>query len=213
MPALLPACFFLMSSCTQVHRQADAAADWQNQRMAQYRQSIYPRAAALIATGDVVTRLGSDMTSELFRQMNHTEKAFSHCGVASVENDTVFVYHIMGGELHPDQTLIREPLFQFAHASENKAVGIFRPALGTSQVGLLIGRLKQLYAQRMMFDMRFDFADDSRQYCAELIAKALCYAAGDSSWLKLSQAGKLSYVAVDQLYKNSLVQEVGRFLY
>lgn len=219
-PALLPALVFVVcmitSSCRQPRAHAmptAAGTNWQQQRLARYEKQVYDSALANIRTGDLVTRLGTDITSEMFRQMNRQDASFSHCGIASLENDTVFVYHAMGGEFNPDQTLLRQPLWVYAHASENKALGIFRPALQKDGRQQMMNWVRQQYSSKLMFDMKFDFADDSRQYCAEMVAKALLQGAKHNEWLQFSHAGKLQYVAIDNLYRNALVEEVARFSY
>jgi hypothetical protein len=58
-------------------------------------------AKKIVATGDLVVRTGNDFTSESLRSLNQRDKTYSHCGIASIENDTVFVYHALGGELIP----------------------------------------------------------------------------------------------------------------
>ena len=52
-----------------------------------------------IRSGDLVTRTGNDFTSQSLRTLNRRNKTWSHCGIASIENDTLFVYHAIGGVL------------------------------------------------------------------------------------------------------------------
>src|SRR4051812_41975620 len=82
--------------------------NYEAQRLSTYNNEVYPKAVSVIKSGDIITRLGSDITSEMIRQFNQKDKSFSHCGIASIEHDTVFIYHAIGGEFNPDQKLKRE---------------------------------------------------------------------------------------------------------
>src|SRR5436189_2330486 len=58
-----------------------------------------------IQNGDLVTRTGNDFTSQSLRSLNQRDKTYSHCGIASIEHDSVFVYHALGGDFNPDQKI------------------------------------------------------------------------------------------------------------
>ena len=79
----------------------------------------------IIQQGDMILRTGNDFTSESLRQLSFTDKTYSHCGIASIENDSVFVYHSLGGEWNPDEKLRRDPLELFCNPEENRGFGIF----------------------------------------------------------------------------------------
>ncbi len=61
----------------------------------------------------MVLRTGNDFTSESLRQLSFTDKTYSHCGIASIENDSIFIYHALGGEWNPDEKLRRDPIELF----------------------------------------------------------------------------------------------------
>ncbi len=201
-------CFF--SSCNS---NQNNAAEWQKHRLQFYKDTIFPKTTAIVQNGDMVTRLGTDITSEMLRQMNQSDQSFSHCGIASIENDTVFVYHSIGGEFNPDQKIKRESLYSFGHPSDNKSIGIFRPAMDSNQIKKLLAVTQKAFGDGMPFDMDFDYSTDDRQYCAEFVAKAYCCAVRDSSWFMFSTRGKFHYIAVDNLFRTSLMKELVRFTY
>ncbi len=186
---------------------------WEQKRLQLYKDSIYPNAVHHIQTGDMVTRLGSDITSEMLRQLNQKDQSFSHCGIASIENDTVFVYHAIGGEFNPDEKVRRETLYSFGHPLENKSIGIFKAATNKVQDQKLLGIIQKAYKNEMKFDMQFDYRTDERQYCAEFVAKAYTRACGDSSWLVFSHRGGYSYVSVDNIFLSRFMVEKTRFTY
>ena len=98
----------------QVERNALAALDSIN---------LYKK---IVKTGDLILRTGRDFTSETMKQLSLTDKTYSHCGIASIENDTVFVYHSIGGEWNPNQKLRKDPFEFFCNPYENRGFGIFR---------------------------------------------------------------------------------------
>src|SRR6478752_6230688 len=87
-----------------------------------------------IATGDLIVRTGNDFTSESLRSLCQRDQTYSHCGIASVENDTIFVYHSLGGEWNPDQKIRRDPIEVFAEPYTNRGIGIFRFPLEKAEI-------------------------------------------------------------------------------
>ena len=80
----------------------------------------------IIKQGDLIVRTGKDFTSEMMRLLSAKDKTYSHCGIASIEHDSLFVYHAIGGEWNPDQKLRRDPFEIFCNPYENRGFGIFR---------------------------------------------------------------------------------------
>lgn len=214
---IVVAAFVLLQSCKE-QRAATPTVEQKQQallqtRMQQYNQSIYPQIQSQVKSGDMITRLGSDITSELFRQMNQTDASFSHCGIASKENDTLFVYHAIGGEFNPDQKLKRETLYAFGHPAENKGLGVFAMQMNAGQQKTLTQVVQKFYQNQTPFDMDFDFATNDRLYCAEFVAKSYGLAKGDSAWMRFSKRGNFRYVAVDNLLRGKGMKEVIRSSY
>src|SRR5678810_9323 len=114
-----------------------------------------------IRSGDLVTRTGNDFTSQSLRTLNRRNKTWSHCGIASIENDTLFIYHAIGGEWNPDEKLRRDPWIPFAEPYSNNAVGQYRFTLQDSIVYDLIKIIKEFHTNKLPFDMNFDLASDN----------------------------------------------------
>ena len=104
----LPGCliFFLLSCNSKndyhslVISKADSIAEAQKNARAFLQIDSVKK---MISTGDLIVRTGNDFTSESLRSLNQRNQTYSHCGIASVENDSLFVYHSLGGEWNPDQ--------------------------------------------------------------------------------------------------------------
>lgn len=184
-----------------------------SKRLQNYHDTILPTLENVVKTGDLITRLGSDITSTLLAQLNDVDPSYSHCGIISKEMDTIFVYHALGGEFNPTQKLRRETLYSFGHPSENKSLGIFRPSLSPTEKAKLFLHIRYMYAIGLPFDMKFDYDNSERQYCAEFVAKAFAKAWQNDTWFSFTYRGHFKYAAVDQLFLNKKMQPIGRFIY
>ncbi len=153
-----------------------------------------------IQNGDIITRVGNDFTSECLRQINVRNKTWSHCGIASIEHDSVFVYHALGGEFNPDQQLRRDYLPVFADPNTNKGVGIFRQQLSPTELHHLLTVIKKLHSAGVMFDMEFNLETDERMYCAEFVYKAFLWATGKRMRFNTSTVKDKVFVGVDDIF-------------
>ena len=162
-----------------------------------------------IRSGDLITRTGNDFTSESLKQLNRRDKRFSHCGIASIEHDTVFVYHALGGEFNPDQKILREPIQSFGYPLSNNALGVFRYKLTGTENSHLLKTVKQLYFIGIPFDMKFDLKTDSSMYCAEFVYKALLLGTHGRLNFNISKINQFSFIGVDDLFLQSQCNEIG----
>ena len=212
---LWPFFFCILLACHGAPKQptGDEARRHQALRQQCYADTVYPAFAAAVQTGDLVARLGSDITSDMLRQMNQTDKTFSHCGIASIENDTVFIYHAIGGEFNPNQRIKREPLFSYGHSTENKGLGLFRLEVTEAARQAVAKLARQYYLAGIPFDMAFDYASEDRFYCAEYVAKCVSRGVADSSWLHFSAAGRFRYVAIDNLLLTPMARSLTKKMY
>lgn len=161
----------------------------------------------LVKNGDIITRTGNDFTSQSLKSLNQRDKTFSHCGIASIENDSVFVYHSLGGDWNPDQKIRRDPFLLFAEPYSNNEIGIFRFSLSDSMINNLVKVAKDFYARGIMFDMDFDLKTDDRMYCAEFVYKSLVKASASKLVFPLSHIGKFEFIGVDDIFLHPLCKK------
>ena len=166
-----------------------------------------------IQSGDLITRTGNDFTSESLRQLNQHDKTYSHCGIASIENDSVFIYHALGGEFNPDQKIRRDAFNLFCDPYSNRGIGLFRFQLPAAAITKVMAAVKQNYLAEIMFDMKFDLHTDDRMYCAEFIYK--CFLSGTKNNLSfnISHLKNFAYIGVDDLFMNAACKELKRIIY
>ena len=167
----------------------------------------------IVATGDLIVRTGNDFTSESLRSLNQRDKTYSHCGIASIENDTLFVYHALGGEFNPDQRICRNSFETFAEPATNRGIGIYRYQLSSAEIKGLMVTVKKLYTMGIMFDMQFDLQTNDHMYCAEFVYKS--YIMGTNGKLKfnISHIGDFAFIGVDDLFMQQLCTEQKKILY
>jgi hypothetical protein len=171
------------------------------------------KAKKLVHSGDIITRTGNDFTSQSLKNLNQRDKTFSHCGIASLENDTVFVYHSLGGEWNPNQKIRRDPFEVFADPYNNNEIGIFRFSVSDTLLQNLVSVAKNYYTQGIMFDMDFDLKTDDRMYCAEYVYKSLEKASNKRLQFALSHIGKFEFIGVDDIYLHPLCKKLFHLIY
>jgi len=154
--------FCLFTACKQ-----HAAPDYSKQYKAIHA------AAELVHDGDLIFRNGTDEVSAAARSMNEKDTSYSHCGLLMIENDSVFVYHAIGGHYNPSQRLKREPLDSFCNPADNDRFGIFRYEIDSLESGRLKAIVEQYYAAGLRFDLFFNFFSDDEMYCSEFVYKSL----------------------------------------
>lgn len=153
-----------------------------------------------VKTGDLVVRTGNDFTSESLRSLNQRDKTWSHCGIASVEHDTVFIYHALGGEWNPDQRIRKDILTVFAEPYGNRGIGLYRYPLLPADISSLMVTVKKLHKMGVMFDMKFDLQTNDRMYCAEFVYKAYLMGTGGKLQFSTSHIGDFHFIGVDDLF-------------
>ncbi|MEP6926942.1 MAG: hypothetical protein ABI834_04860 [Ginsengibacter sp.] len=167
----------------------------------------------LIEQGDLIMRSGRDFTSETMRQLSIQDKTYSHCGIASIEHDSIFVYHSIGGEWNPDQKLRRDLFEIFCNPFENRGFGIFRYKLNSKENADLLLVVHKFYNQGITFDMQFDLASNDRMYCTEFVYKAVEEATHNKIALSATILNHIKFVAPDNLFINPGCVEVKRVVF
>lgn len=178
----------------------------ENLRIEQAKISILQQQAN-VQTGDLIMRTGNDFTSDVMRKLSLGDKTYSHGGIASLENDTLFVYHAMGGEWNPDKKIRRDPFILFCNPYENRGFGIFRYQLSDIKMAGFLSRVMSYYHKGIAFDMKFDLASDDKMYCTEYIYKAL----DQIIPIPTTTINGIEYIAPDNLYtisKCSVIKQI-----
>jgi hypothetical protein len=165
-----------------------------------------------VQSGDLILRTGRDFTSDIMRRVSKTDTTYSHCGIAVWENDSLFVYHALGGEWNPDEKIRRDAFEVFCNPYENRGMGIYRYNINDLSKSKLINAARD-YAGYVLFDNVFDLLSDDKMYCSEYVYKCLKIAIGDSPKMPISTFNHIKYVAIDNLFINDFAKEIRRVKY
>lgn len=169
-------------------------------------------AEKIIQPGDLITRTGNDFTSQSLKSLNRRNKTYSHCGIANIENDSVFVYHSLGGEWNPNQKILRTYFTVFANPEENNQLGIFRYEQSDTFIKKWVAAATKFYAHQIIFDMNFDLATNDKMYCAEYVYKSLLNT--KASWnFTLSHINQFTFIGVDDLFLEPTCKTVWEIKY
>ncbi|MDZ4795022.1 MAG: YiiX/YebB-like N1pC/P60 family cysteine hydrolase [Bacteroidota bacterium] len=165
---------------------------------------------SLIQNGDIVFRNGRDEVSQAARSMNRKDTSFSHCGLVFIEQDSVFVYHALGGVYNPGSKLKRELLDSFCTPKENNAYGLYRYNLGTAATKKLKQVVDGYYKAGLKFDLFFNFFSDDVMYCSEFVFKSLNQSA-NGAFMKYVRLDTMPYgVTTDDIFLNENCRLVQR---
>ena len=189
-----------------------------------------------IREGDLILRCGNDFTSESLRDFSQQEKLFSHSGIAMMNDNTMYVYSNMAGDINPNEIMRRDEIDSFLTPANNVAMGIYRYDITEDEIQKLKTIVNDHYNNKLRFDMNFDLTTDDKMYCAEMIAKAVEGATNkriifpkslindelkEKYLKKLLQrkivpsekmADQKEYYALDNLYLNQYCREVAKII-
>ena len=175
-----------------------------NNSLTQKLQAVKP----LLKSGDIIVRSGNDEVSEAARSFNRKDKTYSHCGIIQIENDSVFVYHALGGIYNPSQKLLRQPVALFCNPDDVDQFAVYRYPLTQVENKQLSNWINEKYRTGLLFDYYFNFYTDNRMYCSEFVFKALNTATGGAFNKFLHENEEPLYIAIDDLYLNDAVREI-----
>ena len=171
---------------------------------AEKNQAMIDDAKTKIHTGDIVLRCGKDITSYKIREMSETDKTYSHAGIALVNDNGIFVYHLTPAELTEpkEDSIIRlDPIEKFANPENNFEFGVGRFPFSKEQINAIISHLDSMQKAGVSFDFLFDLNTKNKMYCSEMIDDCLRFATHDSLYLKRNK-----------LSNPRLVRRVGGYL-
>ncbi|MBT8196740.1 MAG: hypothetical protein HKO56_02365 [Bacteroidia bacterium] len=164
-----------------------------------------------LKTGDIVLRNGTGVYSRVNRFIFSKENQFSHCGIISIENDTVFVYHALGGRESVTNQLRKDELAHYCNKRATTDVAFYRYNLNGSERNELSNVIKQLYVNRTYFDGLFNLESCDDLYHTELVYHVLTTVTDDIDIIPQSNFFGKKYISLDKLYKNENAKLLASF--
>lgn len=184
--------------------------------------------------GDLVVRLTDDIVSDVIRNMNDSDKVFSHAGIVVMQGNQKMVCNITPDDKENTgaDTIHYEPLDSFMNPQYSLKGGLFRYALQEPEMQVFLSTLDSFKRLQPHFDEQYNYASNNKMYCSEMIAKALTRATGGriqcaqiylpDKMVKLfkiyykkynyteEQIRKVPYVPIDNLYRLPICTELMR---
>jgi Permuted papain-like amidase enzyme, YaeF/YiiX, C92 family len=208
--------FFLLAGCSNVNNNKLTVAKKDALKELQKIERAFIKinaAKQVVATGDLIVRTGNDFTSESLRSLNQRDKTYSHCGIASIENGSLFVYHALGGEFNPDEKIRKDKFEIFAEPYSNRGIGIYRYPLLQGEIKKLMLTVKTLHEMGIIFDMKFDLQSNDRMYCAEFVYKAYVMGTAGKLQFNTSHINQFAFIGIDDLFMQPLCKAQKKILY
>ena len=161
-----------------------------------------------VENGDIITRTGNDFTSQSLKSLNRRDCTWSHCGIAVMENDSLFVYHALGGEWNPDEKIKKDYWENFAEPYSNNGIGIYRfNVSGKIKQNISVVAM-QFKNEGVKFDMDFNLQTNDKMYCAEYVYKVLYQASNQSLSFHHSFIKQFEFIGVDDIILHPLCSKV-----
>lgn len=160
-----------------------------------------------IENGFLICRLGSGYFSNYFRKFASKEQKYSHIGIISKENDSIYVYHSEASEFTGTGFVKKETLNSFLKGI--LIYDFFKFKYPDSTKANILKSVKKYYNKKTPFDLNFNSFDDNELYCTELIATSVNNNIIDSNKImpNLLLNGKKLY-SLDDIYLNKNVKKI-----
>lgn len=121
-----------------------------------------------LKNGDVVLRRGRSIESFAVVYAK-SDNEYSHIGITVFENGKPFIIHII-----PDSpSVVRKDTPEDFLSEKNAShFCVLRPKLNEKQLLAVTESAEQFYKKQILFDEKYNLADDAFMYCSELVLKA-----------------------------------------
>jgi len=170
-----------------------------------------------LKNGDLLLRSDEDIVGLSLRNMNDSDKTYSHSGLAFYEDSSWYVYHMMAGGENPSMEMRRDSLAIFINRERKSGYGIYRYKLDGQETEALHQMVRNQFRAKLKFDSAFDLADNKTMYCSEMISNNLRAVTKGRIQLSTTRKSNFSfkakdggrqpkrdveYIAIDNLYLN-----------
>jgi len=160
-----------------------------------------------VENGFLICRLGNGYFSNYFRKYASKEQKYSHIGIISKENDSIYVYHSEASEFTGVGYVKKERLSFFL--KEIQIFDFYEFNFPDSTKTNILNSIKGYYERNTPFDLNFNSFNDNELYCTELIATSINNNVSDSIKIipSLLLNGKKLY-SLDDIYQNKNVRKI-----
>jgi hypothetical protein len=153
--------------------------------------------AIYLKDGDIICRLGDRLWSLYFKDISSFDKRFSHLGIVRITNNKITVINAEGRAVQGMDFVNEVDLDEFLEIA--KAIGIYRLI---NFDGKIVSSMVMEYIG-YPFDWNFDFEDESKIYCTELLYIVLKIIAPEIEIKKIFQKELKKEIIPLEAYSNS----------
>lgn len=203
--------FFIFSCQSKINSENIVAAQEDSVRQEKMADAAFIKireTSHAVLSGDLIVRTGRDYTSDIMRRLSQKDQTYSHCGIASWENDTLFVYHSIGGDFNPDQKIRRDTFSFYCNPYENKGFGVYRYNESVADPKKIIQKARQFFKAGVTFDMNFNLLTDDKMYCSEFVSKIIEQATAQKISIETTTLDHFKFIAIDNLFINHYCKEI-----
>ena len=126
----------------------------------------------LAEDGDLIVRFNDNLISYQIKNLNDSDRTFSHGGIVMTINGRKMVCNIDADEEGVD-TVRYDPIDSFLNPKKNTICGLYRYNLSADEKTAFIKELNHYHEIKAHFDRVFDLQTDNAIYCSEMIYKSL----------------------------------------
>lgn len=163
---------------------------------------------ALLKSGDIIFRNGTDEVSQATRRFNRKDTTFSHCGIIEIEQGGPVVYHAIGGSYNPGGRLKKEPLDSFSYPGSFDKIAVFRYNLSKDELDAFLNIIRKHHENKLPFDLFFNFDTDQKMYCTEFVFKSLNQSMNHKLDAIVRNQEPPVFIATDDLFLNDHARKV-----
>lgn len=149
--------------------------------------------------GDLIYRHGNGAISQFFKKTSLHEQYYSHGGIISISNDSVYVIHTEASEITHIGGAKKESVNSFL--KNISQWGVYRIDTIQSVRNKIVSEAMQYVIKETPFDFDFDSSTDNEVYCTQLLALSINKGMGREI-IKIQESTSLNkkYYAVDDTY-------------
>jgi hypothetical protein len=161
-------------------------------------------------SGDIIFRDGRGFISNSFRRLSLSDPRYSHAGIIHLENDKVYVLHVIEGEENKNNRMRKDLLNDFCHSSQANSFAVYRTDLNAGQIDSMA---MQYYKAGLEFDTKFELNTKEKMYCTEMVYNILCKISGKDNFLPLTVLSGIEYISCDNIYLSKHLSKIYSYEY
>lgn len=149
--------------------------------------------------GDLIYRNGNGAISQFFKKTSLQEQHYSHGGIISISNDSIYVIHTEASEITHIGGAKKETINSFL--KNITQWGLYRIDTTQAVKNKIVSEAMQYVEKETPFDFDFDSSTEDKVYCTQLLSLSINKAMGREI-IKTQENASLhkKYYAVDDTY-------------